>query len=126
MVHPGPLRDVRDRHDALGRDAMDAASVRRVRSPDETLAAYGEVVWSWRRDRGVYPARLVAGSATVTKNAAHRGEHEVNRQTIARGKPGCLGCTCQIRVRFSLPVARGAAGAVGARLSLRPLFAEGR
>ena len=28
MVHPGPLRDVRDRHDALGRDAMDAASVR--------------------------------------------------------------------------------------------------
>ena len=87
MVHPGPLRDVRDRHDALGRDAMDAASVRRVRSPDETLAAYGEVVWSWRRDRGVYPARLVAGSATVTINAAHRGEHEGNRNTIARGKP---------------------------------------
>src|SRR6185436_11327082 len=27
--------------------------------------------------------------------------HEVNRQTIARGKPGCLGCTCQIRVRLS-------------------------
>jgi hypothetical protein len=55
--------------------------------PDEIAAAYGEVVWSWRRDRGVYPARLVAGSATVTKNAAHRGEHEANRKTIARGKP---------------------------------------
>jgi hypothetical protein len=50
-------------------------------------AAYGEVVWSWRRDRGVYPARLVAGLATVTINAAHRGEHEANRKTIARGKP---------------------------------------
>ena len=23
--------------------------------PDETPEAYGEVVWSWRRDRGVYP-----------------------------------------------------------------------
>jgi hypothetical protein len=53
---------------------------------DDGKAAYGEVVWSWRRDRGVYPAR-VAGSATVTKNAAHRGEHEGNRKTIARGKP---------------------------------------
>ena len=28
-----------------------------------------------------------AGTATVTKNAAHRGEHEANRKTIARGKP---------------------------------------
>jgi hypothetical protein len=42
---------------------------------DDGKAAYGEVVWSWRRDRGVYPARLVAGSATVTINAAYRGEH---------------------------------------------------
>jgi hypothetical protein len=75
---------------------------RQVATPDETPAAYGEVVWSWRRDRGVYPARLVAGSATVTTNAAHRGEHEANRKTIARGKSGCLGCTCLIRVRFLL------------------------
>src|SRR5689334_6613505 len=35
-----------------------------------------------------------AGTATVTIKAAHRGELEGNRQTIARGKPGCLGCTC--------------------------------
>src|ERR1700750_133304 len=26
-------------------------------------------------------------------------ELEVSRKAIARGKPGCLGCTCQIRVR---------------------------
>src|SRR3954471_19693101 len=31
---------------------------------------------------------------TVTINAAHRGEHEVSRKAIARGKSGCLGCTC--------------------------------
>src|SRR5436190_24362591 len=55
--------------------------------PDETQAAYGEVVWSWRRDRGVYFAGGIP-QTTVTKNAAHRGEHEANRKTIARGKPG--------------------------------------
>src|SRR5262249_52765253 len=77
-------------------------------------------VWSWRRDPGVKLARNIA-LATVAKQAAHRGEHEISRKTIARGKPGCLGCTCQTRVRSLLPIAHGAAGAVGARLSLRPL-----
>jgi hypothetical protein len=28
-------------------------------SPGEIVAAYGKVVWSWRRDRGVYPFRPV-------------------------------------------------------------------
>ena len=28
-------------------------------SPDENVAAYGEVVWSWRRDPGVHPRRPV-------------------------------------------------------------------
>ena len=50
------------RHDTLGRDAMDAASVRRARSPDETLAAYGEIVWSWRRDPGATSAVSPAGN----------------------------------------------------------------
>src|SRR5262249_5251618 len=35
------------------------------------------------------------------------------------------GCTCQSRVRSSLPIAHGAAGAVGARPSLRPLLKRG-
>ncbi len=30
-------------------------------SLDEIAKAYGEVVWSWRRDRGVYPFRPVLG-----------------------------------------------------------------
>jgi hypothetical protein len=56
----------------------------------KTLAADGEVVWSWRRDPGV---KLAGGvpPATVAKRPLHRGEHEGNRNTIARGKPGCLG-----------------------------------
>src|SRR5690349_24155937 len=45
----------------------------------------------------IRPAR--AGTATVATKAVHRGEYEVSRKTIARGKPGCLGCTCQTRVR---------------------------
>src|SRR5215470_10391059 len=43
-------------------------------SPDENAAAYGEVVWSWRRDRGVKP-RGKSHVVTVARNAAHRGEH---------------------------------------------------
>jgi hypothetical protein len=53
---------------------------------DDGKAADGEVVWSWRRDRGVYFAGGIP-QTTVTINAAHRGEHEGNRNTIARGKP---------------------------------------
>jgi len=34
---------------------MDACCVRRGFPPDENAAAYGEVVWPWRRDPGVYP-----------------------------------------------------------------------
>jgi len=71
---------------------MDAAASGAF-APDETFAAYGEVVWSWRRDPGVKLARSIA-LTTVAKKAAHRGEHEGSRKTIARGKPGCLGCTC--------------------------------
>jgi len=41
---------------------------------DDSKTAYGEVVWSWRRDRGVYFAGGIP-QTTVTINAAHRGEH---------------------------------------------------
>src|SRR5690349_51079 len=46
----------------------------------------------------------------------------ISRQTIARGRSGCLGCTCQTRVRSLAIIAHGAAGAVSARPSLRPLL----
>src|ERR1700752_1590965 len=67
-----------------------------------------------------------AGTATVTIKAAHRGEHEVSRQTIAWGKPGCPGCTCQTRVRSFTTHCTRCCGRVGARLSLRPLRGEGQ
>jgi hypothetical protein len=37
-------------------DVMDAsASGERLSSPDENVEAYGQVVWSWRRDAGAKP-----------------------------------------------------------------------
>ena len=58
-----PRRGVRDRHEALGWDAVDACGVRRLFAPDEALSAYGEVVWSWRRDAGV---KLAGSFSQVT------------------------------------------------------------
>src|SRR4051812_18848176 len=120
-LHEGTLRIVTDRWRGL------RWTLRRPAGsflPDETLAAYGEIVWSWRRDPGV---KLAGKSRQVTgaRKAASPGRARISRNTIARGRPGCLGCTCQIRVRSSLPIAHGAAGAVGARLSLRPLSERG-
>src|SRR4030095_9219290 len=57
--------------------------------------------------------------------AATRGRVRISRKAIARGKPGCLGCTCSsTRVLSFTTFAHGTAGAVGARLSLRPLSKE--
>ena len=71
------------------RDAVDALASG-VFTPDENAKAYGEVVWSWRRDAGAKLAGSVP-PATVAKKPAHRGEHEVSRKAIAWGKPGCFG-----------------------------------
>jgi hypothetical protein len=100
--HEGRLRD---RHGTwrglrwtLRRQAVFAArrNARSVRRSRVVLAPR-----PWRLS---FPA--CAGEATVTKNAAHRGEHEVSRKAIARGKPGCLGCTCLFRVRSFYPCTR--------------------
>src|SRR4051794_15923773 len=56
-------------------------------------SAYGEVVWSWRRDRGVY----FAGGYLADNGDNQRrspGRARISRKAIARGKSGCLGCTC--------------------------------
>src|SRR5436190_125281 len=81
----------------LSRSDAGAQSVRERRGVRRSRVVLAPRAW-----RLSAPAR--AGVATVTKNAAHRGEHEVSRKTIARGKSGCLGCTCLIRVRFFLPL----------------------
>ena len=78
-------------------------------------------MWSWRRDPGVYPACL-CGLGNGDNKGRSPGRARISRQTIARGKPGCPGCTCSsTRVLSSTTFAHGTAGAVGARLSLRPL-----
>jgi hypothetical protein len=115
---------LRDRHGTLVRVAMDAVASGDL-SPDEKPTAYGEIVWSWRRDPGATSAGAFL-AATGTRKAASPGRARISRKTIARGKPGCLGCTCQNRVHSFATFAHGAAGAVGARLSLRPLTSEGQ
>ena len=49
------MRDVSRSSRNVARVAMDAAASGDL-SPDENAAAYGEIVWSWRRDPG---AKLV-------------------------------------------------------------------
>ena len=89
--------------------------------PDETPAADGEVVWSWRRD---------PGATSVGSNPAGYGGKRGRSPGRARNKPPnhCAGKAgmswlylsnpCAL---FYLPIAHGAAGAAGARPSLRPL-----
>jgi hypothetical protein len=73
----------------LARDAMDAAASGRL-LPDEIAAAYGKVVWSWRRDRGVYFAGGIP-QTTVTKTPLTGESTKETVKTIARGKPGLFG-----------------------------------
>ena len=73
-------------------DAMDAAASGAL-APDENAAAYGEIVWSWRRDPGATLAGVSAGNGG--KKGRSPGRARISRKAIARGKPGCLGCTCQ-------------------------------
>src|ERR1700752_5080560 len=75
---------------------MDAAASGGFFPPDEKPAAYGEVVWSWRRDPGVKPMERSIGDGG--KKGRSPGRARISRKTIARGKPGCLGCTCLTRV----------------------------
>jgi hypothetical protein len=81
-----------------------------------------EGAWSWHPDVGVKPVEEPL-SATVRKGPL-TGEHAV--VTIAWGMPGVFRCdltnACAIH---PYPTAHAAAGASGARHSLRPLIGEG-
>src|SRR5688572_24880281 len=74
--HPqgGALAIVTKRWDGMGWDGMGCGGRgqrRRFFAPDEALSAYGEVVWSWRRDAGAKPAEQSAGDGD--NKPAHRG-----------------------------------------------------
>ena len=92
------------RHGTLARVAMDAAASARCK-PRRRNAC------SVRRSRVVLaprPWRLSAPPCGRCGNGDKKGRSpgraRISRKTIARGKPGCLGCTCQIRVRSLLPL----------------------
>ena len=72
---------------------------------------------------GVKSARRSAGDGV--KKRGHRGEREVSRKTIARGKPGRSGVTVVTNSYACFYFACEAAGALRARHSLRPLFSLG-
>src|SRR5438105_2373837 len=112
-----------DRHDTWGAGCDGRFGVRRFFAPDENAEAYGEVVWSWRRDAGAKLAGSVP-PATVAKKPAHRGERDISRKAIAQGMSECFRCpvcSCAPNVQF---LAHETAGAARTRHSLRPLFAE--
>src|ERR1700752_1088478 len=102
-------------------DAMDAGASARCKSRGrKRLQRTGKSCGP-----GAATLALPAGACSRTtgaRKAASPGRARISRKTIARGKPGCLGCTCSLtRVLSFATFAHGTAGAVGARLSLRPL-----
>ena len=62
-------------------------TLRRQVVPDENAAAYGEIVWSWRRDPG---ATLAASLLLTTgaRKAASPGRARISRKTTRAGKAG--------------------------------------
>jgi hypothetical protein len=69
-------------------------------------------------------SRRISSAGDGGKRGRSPGRARISRKAIARGRPGCLGCTCQTRVHSFTTSAHGNAGAVGARLSLRPFLEE--
>ena len=72
------------------RDVMDALASG-VFNAGRNARAYGEVVWSWRRDAGAKLAGSVP-PATVTTSPLHRGERDISRKAIAQGMSECFRC----------------------------------
>src|SRR6266568_4049907 len=58
-------------------DAMDALASGAIFAPDENAEAYGEVVWSWRRDAG----------AKLAEQFASDGGKQARSPGRARSKP---------------------------------------
>ncbi len=91
--------------------------------PGENAAAYGEIVWSWRRDPGVYPVRL-CGLGNGDNKGRSPGRARISRKPLRGEGRDVLAVPVKSVCVFSLPIAHGDAGAVGAGLPA-PLFREG-
>ena len=95
------MRDVRAIVTQRGAGCDGRCGVRRIVSA-------GRNARSVRRSRVVLaprPWRYVGSNAgNGGKKGRSPGRSRISRKAIARGKPGCLGCTCQIRVRSIYPL----------------------
>ena len=116
----------------VARVAMDACGVRLASaSPAKTLQRTVKSCGPGAATVASIPAGL-CWQGNGDKQRRSPGRARISRQPIARGRPGCLGCTCSVLpVRFGARDARvlrrtGSTGAVGARPSLRPLIEEGQ
>jgi hypothetical protein len=105
-------------------DAMDAAASGGLCSPDETFAADGEVVWSWRRDPGVYPLRL-CGDGNGDNKGRSPGRVRISRKPLRGESRDVSAVPVKSVCILSLLSHTVLRAAVGARLSLRPLFKRG-
>jgi hypothetical protein len=128
----GGMNSVSDRP-ACGRTALLTVFVetgRMVRGPARPLAeagADGQVVWFWRPMLAsslaeMCPpnrARMRRASARRRWQSERRGDHEVRRNPL-RGESRMIRLPCGQLVRLL----RTTAGAIGTRLSLRPLFSK--
>src|SRR5436190_4247578 len=103
--------------------------------------------WTLRRQAACCPAKSLQrtakscgpGAATVApihagpcwhgngdKKRRSPGRARISRKAIARGKPGCLGCTCQTRVRSCYPLHTVLRAQSAPGFSLRLSFGEER
>lgn len=81
---PAPLRrGAAHRHVTLGA-GRDGRRLCQVATPTRHRLAVGEVVWSWRRDRGVYPA-CPCGLGKGDNKRRSPGRARISRQT-SRGE----------------------------------------
>ena len=87
-------------------------------------AAYGKVVWSWRRDPGATLARSIAPA-----NGGKKGRFpgEITKETVKplRGESRDVSVVPVVLPPCALLYAHGTTGAASARLSLRPLQGRG-
>src|SRR5438105_11192498 len=75
------MRDVSRSSRNVVRVAMDAVASGGFGSPGETFTADGEIVWSWRRDPGVYPARL-CGHGNGDNKGRSPGRVRISRKPL--------------------------------------------
>jgi hypothetical protein len=94
---PGHLRDVSRSSRYVGpgcdgRCGVRRGHFRRTKTPQRTAKSCGPDAATLALSRRSDP------TATGARKAASPGRARISRKTIARGRPGCLGCTCQNRV----------------------------